>query len=462
MATEGNKVKGLAGFVGVLRKHYPEGCRVAIGSEFAAAIVADYDALKVKADSADPPLTFHGVPVAFDRALSATVDERALEVARRFTQDTEPQRRASLQVAIVEAIKAASPPRATGVPAGWTITEREPGEYRISCPGLVTATTHQSAGDRGEPVEFALHMLARDLLASGALNEPFGNAEQLASLEQRARELLAAEQARHDGHDANARLLRSDHILDQVDVSKAIALRAITAALSAQPREVEVVGWVPDGWKLVPVEPSREMVDSGVMFGISPNKASIIYQSMVNAVPNPPLPRDFHSDGVTRTSQDAAPQPREVRGVDAVRALVAEWRQRPGITDAYKICATELETALATTPQDAAGVEQSVAIEQLSTNAPLRHSERADAEQAYTLTAFDYVRAPVGTHDWQLYWRGWWHRSQLYTAPPPGVHLEQFREPVIYWGAQQVMPERIAEGKHLLAIIDAAAQSGRA
>lgn len=94
-----------------------------------------------------------------------------------------------------------------------------------------------------------------------------------------------------------------------------------------------------------------------------------------------------------------------------------------------------IDRLITTTPQDAAGVEQPVAIEQLSTNAPLRHSERADAEQAYTLTAFDYVRAPVGTHDWQLYWRGWWHRSQLYTTPPPGVDVGKLRELVEEWRA---------------------------
>jgi hypothetical protein len=36
-------------------------------------------------------------------------DQVALDVARRFTQDTEPQRRASLQVAVVEAIRRCQP-----------------------------------------------------------------------------------------------------------------------------------------------------------------------------------------------------------------------------------------------------------------------------------------------------------------------------------------------------------------
>jgi hypothetical protein len=45
----------------------------------------------------------------------ARIDILALEVARRFTQDTEPQRRASLQAAVIEAIeRALSSPRQEG------------------------------------------------------------------------------------------------------------------------------------------------------------------------------------------------------------------------------------------------------------------------------------------------------------------------------------------------------------
>lgn len=36
------------------------------------------------------------------------------------------------------------------------------------------------------------------------------------------------------------------------------------------------------------------------------------------------------------------PQP----SADAVRELLAEWKVRPGVTDAYKICANELESLL--------------------------------------------------------------------------------------------------------------------
>lgn len=40
----------------------------------------------------------------------ADIDQIALDVARRFTQDDEPQRRAQLQVAVVEAIRAGQAP----------------------------------------------------------------------------------------------------------------------------------------------------------------------------------------------------------------------------------------------------------------------------------------------------------------------------------------------------------------
>ncbi|WP_202844730.1 hypothetical protein [Luteimonas saliphila] len=42
-----------------------------------------------------------------------------------------------------------------------------------------------------------------------------------------------------------------------------------------------------DGLKLVPVEPTREMIEAGIMFGNSPNKVAIIYQSMIHAATPP-------------------------------------------------------------------------------------------------------------------------------------------------------------------------------
>ena len=42
-------------------------------------------------------------------ASTADIDSIALDVARRFTEEWDPQRRASLQVAIIQAIRAAHP-----------------------------------------------------------------------------------------------------------------------------------------------------------------------------------------------------------------------------------------------------------------------------------------------------------------------------------------------------------------
>lgn len=39
--------------------------------------------------------------------------------------------------------------------------------------------------------------------------------------------------------------------------------------------------------------------------------------------------------------------------------------------------------------------------------------ERADAEQQYTITAFDYVKNPVGSHEWCIYWQAWQASAQL-------------------------------------------------
>lgn len=34
-------------------------------------------------------------------------------------------------------------------------------------------------------------------------------------------------------------------------------------------------------------------------------------------------------------------------------------------------------------------------------------TERQRAEQAYNAAAFDYVRAPIGSRDWAIFWQGW-------------------------------------------------------
>jgi hypothetical protein len=47
-------------------------------------------------------------------------------------------------------------------------------------------------------------------------------------------------------------------------------------------------------------------------------------------------------------------------------------------------------------------------------------SDRKAAEQEYSISAFDYVRNPVGSRDWCLYWDGWqaaWSRAAKPAVP---------------------------------------------
>ncbi len=103
------------------------------------------------------------------------IDTIALEVARRFTQDTEPQRRASLQVAITEAIRLATP------------TLREPAEaspngYAYRYPDGYIRHTGGKEVNGSKPVQAIPYFYGRPPTAPAppaALNEPFGNSEEL-------------------------------------------------------------------------------------------------------------------------------------------------------------------------------------------------------------------------------------------------------------------------------------------
>ncbi len=114
---------------------------------------------------------------------------------------------------------------------------------------------------------------------------------------------------------------------------------------------------------------------------------------------------------------------------ERARELADEWRHVLDYgEDGHELCASRNTVARLVNAIDALEQaltqqrgESSVRIEDLGQNAPLWHEERGDAEQAYTLTAFDYESAQIGSCDWALYWRGWWHRSQLYTTPQPSA-----------------------------------------
>jgi len=248
------------------------------------------------------------------------------------------------------------------------------------------------------------------------------DAEELASLEQRAREhAVTLERALH---------------WSSTSKTFAAALRAGIAALSAQPRET-APRWV----EVMCRQCGRPTMHMGSLC--------------------------FSCSKASRGGAEAAPQPREVRGVDAVRALVAEWRQRPGITDAYKICATELETALATTPQDAAGV----------TGVGLLNETERSALSALLANLYHEAEdvedsAPSVEDNEGAYWAyQQWHAitkllgmEKIHTTPPPGVDVGKLRELVAKWREDtkyqviRVMAkQQLANADELTTIIDAAA-----
>lgn len=51
----------------------------------------------------------------------------------------------------------------------------------------------------------------------------------------------------------------------------------------------------------------------------------------------------------------------------------------------------------------------------------LTADERKAAEHAYTVNAFDYEKAPVGSRDWTLFWSGWQKCAAQKAQPPCGA-----------------------------------------
>ena len=51
----------------------------------------------------------------------------------------------------------------------------------------------------------------------------------------------------------------------------------------------------------------------------------------------------------------------------------------------------------------------------------LTADERKAAEHAYTVSAFDYEKAPVGSRDWTLFWSGWQKCAAQKAQPPCGA-----------------------------------------
>lgn len=56
---------------------------------------------------------------------------------------------------------------------------------------------------------------------------------------------------------------------------------------------------------------------------------------------------------------------------------------------------------------------------------PSIEQERKEAEQQYSITAFNYPEAPIGSRDWVLYWAGWLARSTAFKVPKQAAAIAQ-------------------------------------
>jgi hypothetical protein len=154
------------------------------------------------------------------------------------------------------------------------------------------------------------------------LNEPSGDSGQLASLEQRARELLKAQYLRSGMADATAETLTA-----HVERTQPEALRAITAALSAQPRAMVVPGNIALGETIYtpPGEEVRFCYTRGQPDNMNAWRLGEACRQAADASAGDHIDRGLallkaleeRGYGVFRFAKCAAPQPREVRGVDA-------------------------------------------------------------------------------------------------------------------------------------------------
>lgn len=187
---------------------------------------------------------------------------------------------------------------------------------------------------------------------------PSLSSESAASVSERARELLATEYD-NEGVHGLAESIRAGTFTTHLDQC---SINAITNALAS----------APDGFALVPVEPTEAMKDAGDYSKWNYDDAADIYKAMLRAA-------GYAARGTK----------------EPVFALEQALTQQRG--------------------------EPSVRIEDLGIIAPMRHPERADAEQAYSITAHDFEKNPIGSRDWTIYWRGWWHRSHLCTTPQPSA-----------------------------------------
>ena len=142
--------------------------------------------------------------------------------------------------------------------------------------------------EEGQPDVGSIHQNIRALKAErDQLREAIKKQSNAVTLFQK----VASENARHS---ADANLLREADLSTAEAKSVAEANAILTAENDQLRAELENVR-VPEGWKLVPVEPTREMLDRGshnvncnYHYGTMETIAKHAYKAMLTAAPTPP------------------------------------------------------------------------------------------------------------------------------------------------------------------------------
>jgi len=324
------------------------------------------------------------------------------------------------------------------VPEGWAIERTAANEVRVTCNGDVSVMAREGGAYTGSLAEYALYGLVSDMLSAAPsphpdalpdgslskstvkrlaqLNEPFGNSEQLASLEQRAHDLFWAMMQAPYADTTIGNIVCAETTPQRLE-SAWIPL--ITAALSAQPRG-EPIGYIYPG-DVQDLKESREKA------------ADSKWRANVWATPT----------GQAGMPVYAAPQPREVPVAAATAALHELYELRKGCEVYGEPAPRQLSRAIdfleqATTPQDAAGVEE------MSPD----FTDSARGAIAWVLYHHQGGSSPVGQPlrfalgmgaydplpDWRIAeakryatWAGA-STERFHTTPPPGVDVGKLRE----------------------------------
>jgi hypothetical protein len=202
------------------------------------------------------------------------------------------------------------------------------------------------------------------------------------------------------------------------------AIEACTAAMRAtQPAEraAEPVAWLrADGMKAMPDDERQAWIEAG--------NADVVAEYTI------PLARIQHGAVMNKD---------EPQGVTARRCWLNGGDCIPGRCEEPRYCARN-DTVAGVTAQ------------------PALTDERKAAEQEYTVTAFDYVRNPVGSPDWCMYWKGWQARAApVEAAAPPEPCMETLLAVAAYLGidadAEEARPGYDPKGpvsKTLIAAIE--------